>query len=88
MTSYNEKGEEIFIEVKSTKGRVINSLEITDTEWKAAIDNKEKYFIYLVNRALDDDIMIIDRIKNPALLVDKNIITIETSVYHLELYKN
>ena len=88
LTSYNEKGEEIFIEVKSTKGKVINSLEITDTEWKAAIDNKEKYFIYLVNRALDDDIMIIDRIKNPALLVDKNIITIETSVYHLELYKS
>ena len=45
-------GNEIFIEVKSTKGNAINQLEITSNEWDAAKKEGEKYFIYLVNNFL------------------------------------
>ena len=84
ITSYNEQGEEIYIEVKSTSGKIINSVEITENEWRAASTNYNKYYIYLVNNALTKDIKIIEKINNPKLLVDKNTIEISTSVFELK----
>ena len=85
ITSYDSYGNEIFIEVKSTKGQTINSLDITDNEWTAAIKEKDKYFIYLVNNALTEKIKIFEKINNPKKLVDEDKINISTSVYELKL---
>jgi hypothetical protein len=85
ITSFDESGNEIFIEVKSTKGTIINNLDITSNEWNAAIENKEKYLIYLVNNALNEKIRIFEIIKNPSEHVNKGNIILSTSVYELKL---
>jgi len=85
ITSYDKTGNEIFIEVKSTKGNTINQLEITSNEWDAAKKEGEKYFIYLVSNALNEKIKVFEKINNPAKLVDDNSIDISTSVYELKL---
>ena len=85
ITSYNTDGSEKFIEVKSTKGSKINQLEITSNEWDAAKREGDKYFIYLVNNALNNEIKIFEMINNPAKLVDENTIDLSTSVYELKL---
>ena len=84
ITSYNEQGEEIYIEVKSTSGKIINSVEITENEWRAAANKYNKYYIYLVNNALTKDIKIIEKINNPKSLVDKNTIELSPSVFELK----
>lgn len=84
ITSYNELGEEIYIEVKSTSGKVINSVEITENEWRAASAKYNKYYIYLVSNALTKDIKIIEMINNPKLLVDNETIEISPSVFELK----
>ena len=85
ITSFDERGNEIFIEVKSTKGKVINNLEITENEWNAAKKERKKYFIYLVTNALNDKIQISEKINNPKELVENSQIEILPSVYKLEL---
>tara|TARA_R110002020_G_scaffold332627_1_gene548046 strand:+ start:2126 stop:3379 length:1254 start_codon:yes stop_codon:yes gene_type:complete len=51
--SYDKAGEEIFIEVKSTKGQTLNNFVLSKNEWDAASKFKEKYFIYTVINALN-----------------------------------
>ncbi len=46
--SFDEFGEEIYIEVKSTSGVKRNNFEISENEIEAARKFKEKYFIYHV----------------------------------------
>ena len=84
ITSYDKEGNEIFIEVKSTKGTSINQIEITSNEWDAAIKQKQDYNIYLVNNALNDKIKIFEKINNPAKLVEDKKIEISTSVFELK----
>tara|TARA_R110000824_G_scaffold90975_2_gene221828 strand:- start:336 stop:680 length:345 start_codon:yes stop_codon:yes gene_type:complete len=51
--SYDKAGEEIFIEVKSTKGQTLNNFILSKNEWDVASKFKEKYFIYTVINALN-----------------------------------
>ncbi len=85
ITSFNEKGEKIYIEVKSTTAKAINSFEITDNEWMGAKTEKAKYFVYLVVNALNEKIKISEKICNPAELVKKKRIQISTSLYEIKL---
>jgi hypothetical protein len=85
ITSFDAEGNEIYIEVKSSKGKTINQLDITDNEWNAAIKEGKKYFIYLVNNALNENIKIFEIINNPAKLVADNKISISPSVFELKL---
>lgn len=85
ITSYDKDGNEIFIEVKSTKGQSINSLDITENEWNAAVKEKDKFYIYLVNNALTEKIKIFEKIQNPKKLVDEKKINLSTSVFELKL---
>tara|TARA_B100001121_G_scaffold304974_1_gene321397 strand:- start:100 stop:1293 length:1194 start_codon:yes stop_codon:yes gene_type:complete len=66
ITSYNEKGEEIFIEVKSSKGKTINDIDLTKNELLAMLNkkNRQKFQIYLVTNALTNPE--IEVIKNPS----------------------
>ena len=49
ITSYEETGSELLIEVKSTVAKTISVVELTRNEWKAARDpiHREKYRLYL-----------------------------------------
>ena len=87
ITSYDENGNEIYIEVKSTKGKKIDQLDITNNEWNGAIQKKDNYYIYLVKNALNENINIFEKICNPAKLVESGVIEISPSVYELQLYK-
>ena len=85
ITSYNENGDPIYIEVKSTKGTSINQIDITRNEWDAAQKEGNKYFIYLVHNALNEKKKIFETIQNPAKLVEQDKIDISTSVFELKL---
>jgi hypothetical protein len=85
ITSFDKDGHEIYIEVKSTKGAEINQLEITSNEWEAAKIYGQKYYIYLVNNALNEKIKIFETIQDPYKLVKEKKIIISTSVYELKL---
>ena len=61
--SFNEVGEEIFIEVKSTIGSKQTQFEITDTELKAAEKLGDSYYIYCVH----------DVLKKPKIFAIKNL---------------
>ena len=66
ITSYDDKGEEIYIEVKSSSGKTINDVDLTKNEILAMLNKKtkEKYYIYLVTNALTKPE--IEVIKNPS----------------------
>ena len=85
ITSYDLKGKEIYIEVKSTKGKVINDFDITDPEWQAAKKHGEKYHIYLVNNVFNKDTKIFERIINPAQKVAKKKILLNVAIWNLKL---
>ena len=52
--SFDEQGNQIFIEVKSTKGKNKNYFEISENEISAAKKYGSAYFIYQVTNALTD----------------------------------
>jgi hypothetical protein len=85
ITSFNEEGEKIFIEVKSSTGKVITSIDITSNEWKAASDHKDKYFLYLVTNALTTTTPPIEILKNPWSYVDRGELEIRPIVHELSL---
>jgi Domain of unknown function (DUF3883) len=73
ITSYDENGKEIYIEVKSTKGKSINTFGLTINELNAAKKKKGDYFVYLVTNVSGDEYSI-EKINNPAEKIEKNII--------------
>jgi len=86
ITSYDLNGHKIFIEVKASEGKTINDVELTIKEWTEArkcIEN-DKYFIYLVTNVFSKKPKI-ERIKNPAKLVDKKILNLKIIRYQLRL---
>jgi len=84
ITSYDESGKEIFIEVKSArKSKTV--FNITAHEWEAAKREGDKYFIYLVENALTNKIKIVGRIKNPFKYVKEGKIEVDVSQYTVRL---
>ena len=86
VTSYDLQGQEIFIEVKASEGKVINDVELTINEWTEAkkCSENNKYFIYLVTDVFSKPSQI-EPIKNPAKLVDENTLTLKIARYQLQL---
>lgn len=82
--SFDEDGNEIYIEVKSSKGRNKKTFDITTNEWDSAIKNKEKYFIFIVENALKKP-KIIARIKDPENYVKNSKIKISPSRYKMDI---
>ena len=66
ITSFDDNGDEIFIEVKSSSGKTINDVDLTKNEIMSMFDKKtkEKFYIYLVTNALTKPE--IEVIKNPS----------------------
>ena len=89
ITSFDENGEKIFIEVKSTTGETITSVYITDNEWKAASKPayRENYYLYLVTEALATTSPPIQILQNPWNWVDQGELGIRPTVNELSLHQ-
>ena len=80
--SFNEDGEEIFIEVKSTVSKGKDYFEISDNEWLAAKSLEGSYFIYQVTDALANP-KISAIVRNPMKYVEHNKILLESWIYKM-----
>ena len=89
ITSFDENGEKIFIEVKSTTGKTITSVDLTENEWKAASnpENRENYYLYLVTEALATTSPPIQILQNPWNWVDQGELGIRPTVHELLLHR-
>ena len=88
ITFFDENGEKIFIEVKSTTSKTITSVDLTENEWKAASnpENRENYYLYLVTEALKTDSPPIQILENPYAWVNSGKLSIRPTVYELSLH--
>ncbi len=86
ITSFDENGDEFFIEVKASIGKTISSINLTANEWGAAKDTRrrERYYIYLVTNALSATPRI-ERLQNPAAYVESGQLPCEAIVYEMQL---
>jgi hypothetical protein len=86
ITSLDDSGNEFFIEVKSSVGKTVSSINLTVNEWDAARDaaRRDRYCIYIVTNALSAAPSI-ERRPNPASYVDGGQISCEAIVYELHL---
>jgi len=80
--SFNEDGEEIFIEVKSTISKGKDHFEISDNEVLAAKSLEGSYFIYQVTNALVNP-KISAIVRNPMKYIEKNKILLEPWIYKM-----
>ena len=80
--SFNEDGEEIFIEVKSTVSKGKDYFEISDNELLAAKSLGGSYFIYQVTDALANP-KISAIVRNPMKYVEQNKILLESWIYKM-----
>jgi len=73
ITSCDQRGKPIYIEVKASVGGKVSELILTSNEWAAAERHRDRYFIYLVT-----DVMAarpkIEKIQDPWGLVQGNVI--------------
>jgi hypothetical protein len=84
ITSYDEHGKEIYIEVKSTRSKSISTIELTINELNSARVKKERYFLYLLTNVFDEEQVNIEIINNPADKIDNNIISCSPHTYRLD----
>jgi hypothetical protein len=84
ITSFDDQGTEIYIEVKSSVGETFTSFGLTVNEWEAAMDvaRCERYYIYLVTSALSAK-PCIERLSNPAAVVRSGKISCTPAVYEI-----
>ena len=80
--SFNKNGDEIYIEVKSTKSEVKSYFEISRNEVEASEKLKDQYFIYHVVDVLKNP-KIMKSIQNPFKKIEKGEILIDPFMYQL-----
>ena len=85
ITSFDEQGEKVLIEVKGTVEKTISTINLTPNEWaKAQLPrNRTRYLIYLVTEALTNPA--IEILRNPAQWVDDGELKITVSEWQLDL---
>lgn len=82
LQSFDEKGNKIFIEVKSTKGKNKNYFEISTNELNTAKELGESYYIYQVTSALTEP-KISTVINNLHSYKDQDKVLIEPMMYRV-----
>ncbi|MBB1275818.1 MrcB family domain-containing protein [Pseudoalteromonas sp. SR43-3] len=85
ISSYNENGEKMRIEVKASSTSIINSLTITSNEWQAAKKYGDSYYIYLVYDVTARGASRIEIIKNPVEYYNNQLFSIQIESYNLKL---
>jgi len=85
ITSFDENGNEIYIEVKASEGSKISDVELTINEWLQAekYAGTNKYKIYLVSDVFSNPV--IEVIDNPSKLVKDGLLTLNIARYQLLL---
>ena len=82
--SFDQKGNKIFIEVKSTSSKKKDYFEISDNEINAAKHYKDQFYIYqVVNALVDPKIDAI--IENPMNYVDQGKIFLDPWIYKMKI---
>lgn len=86
ISSFDETGGKIYIEVKASRGKTINGIEISRNEWNAAQNPKyrDHYHIYLVREALSTNPKI-EIMKDPFGYVESGSLMAEPSTWELSL---
>jgi hypothetical protein len=86
ITSYDEKGNEIYIEVKSSVTSKISAIEVTKNEYDVLnnLDYKNKYFIYLVTNIFKE-CPGLEFIPNPSEKIKDGTLEVTPTVYRLGL---
>lgn len=86
ITSFDEHRREIYIEVKSSIGKIINSIEITANEWAAAVaqETAKRYHIYLVTDVYSNN-PTVEILRDPSEWVNQKKLFIIPSVLSLSL---
>ncbi|MFT6908553.1 MAG: hypothetical protein ACJAS1_005255 [Oleiphilaceae bacterium] len=87
ITSFNEHGEVMRIEVKSSIGSTINDLILTANEWNAANNYKDSYYLYLVTDLKPNKTPRIEVIKDPQSILNEGKFNIDVASYKLKLYE-
>ena len=64
---------------------ISNDIDSSDYGGEAAKKEKDNYFIYLVNNALNEKRKVFEIIQNPSKLVEEKKIDISTAVFELKL---
>jgi len=85
ITSYDDSGKKIFIEVKATVANSITSIQLTSNEWETAAKPNihDCYLIYLVTSALTDPK--IEVLADPHSFVSHNKLEIAVATWVLDL---
>jgi len=76
----NLQGKQICIEVKGTNAKMFNNFYITINEWKAAAEQQDNYYLYLVAECLSTEPQI-QVLKNPFRMHQTRNIHLETVVF-------
>jgi hypothetical protein len=89
ITSFNQDGTKIFIEVKATIGTVISTVDITANEWAKMSEMKDtnNYKIYLVVNIASSP-KVLGVISNPAKFVNNGDFQLRVETYSLDLRGN
>lgn len=85
ISSFDEDGKNIQIEVKSSTSDAINNLTITYNEWEAAKQYKDSYHIYLVSGVTKNGASQIEVIKDPVSYYDNKVFSLKVGSYDLKL---
>ena len=85
ISSFDEAGIPIQIEVKSSVSSTINSLVMTSNEWAAALNQGNTYYLYLVTGVSKGGAKRIEVLQNPYELNGAGVIQLEVLSYHLRL---
>ena len=85
ISSFDETGIPIQIEVKSSVSSTINNLVMTSNEWAAASDKRATYHLYLVTGVSKSGAKKIEILQNPFNLYNSGEVGLEVLSYHLKL---
>jgi len=85
ITSYDQAGKKIFIEVKATVSNSITSIQLTSNEWEVAAKPEihDRYLIYLVTSALTNPK--IEVLADPHAYVSQNRLEVTVASWVLDL---
>jgi hypothetical protein len=86
ITSFDDEGNEIFIEVKSSVGKHVLCINLTVNEWNAAStpNLRGRYYLYIVTNCLSSKPSI-ERMRDPIGFVENNQVGCTPIVYELRL---
>ncbi|MEZ8657584.1 MrcB family domain-containing protein [Vibrio cyclitrophicus] len=85
ISSFDELGKPIQIEVKATKSKQAQNITLTANEWAAAQEQGSSFHLYLVSGVSGNVASVIEILKDPCEEIKKHKLSIEPSAFNLTL---